>query len=362
MVDTLHARHVPPERPDEWHVNRDTIADPVYAHAFPRWKWPHVRRCFPHRRVRFAGPGDPLPDRGTLLLWGMTPLPTDLPPVVEVLRIEDGFLRSVGLGAELARPLSWVADRRGVYYDASRPSDLEILLAQGEFSPDLRVRAAALRTRIVEAGLSKYNVGVAHWRRPPRAEQVVLVPGQVESDASLAYGAPGIRTNIALLEAVRAARPNAYIVYKPHPDVVARLRKMGDGEEQALDLCDEVVPDADIASLLDSVDEIQVLTSLAGFEALLREKPVICHGQPFYAGWGLTTDWLPPARRHRRLQLDELVAGALILYPWYLGRHGPIAPEQALDELAAWKSRAGTRRPWWWEGYRALLRAFIGVR
>jgi len=67
------------------------------------------------------------------------------------------------------------------------------------------------------------------------------------------------------------------------------------------------------------VNEVHVNTSLAGFEALLREKPVTTYGLPFYAGWGLTNDQGPvPSRRARRLSLDELVAGVLLLYPRYL--------------------------------------------
>jgi capsular polysaccharide export protein len=335
---------------------------PVTALAFPRWKWRFVRRCFPGRTVRFVAAGGLPPREGRLLLWGTAPVPDGLAPEVGVLRMEDGFLRSVGLGAELARPLSWVIDRSGIYYDATRPSDLETLLAQAEFTPPLLARAAALRRRIVAAGLSKYNVGATPWVRPAHARRVVLVAGQVESDASLAFGAPGIRSNAALLQAARAACSGAYVVYKPHPDVVARLRRAGDGEADAARWCDEVVADADIAQLLDAVDEVHVLTSLAGFEALLRGKHVTCHGQPFYAGWGLTTDALPHPRRTRRLSLDELVAAALILYPLYLGPDGPVSAEAALDELEAWKARRGAKRPWWWESYRMLLRRFIGVR
>ena len=60
------------------------------------------------------------------------------------------------------------------------------------------------------------------------------------------------------------------------------------------------------------------MTSLVGFEALLRGLPVVTYGQPFYAGWGLTRDHAPLARRTRRLSLDELVAGALLRYPRYV--------------------------------------------
>lgn len=60
------------------------------------------------------------------------------------------------------------------------------------------------------------------------------------------------------------------------------------------------------------------MTSLAGFEALLRGKPVTTYGMPFYAGWGLTTDHCHCPRRTRRLTLAQLVAGTLILYPRYV--------------------------------------------
>ncbi len=340
----------------------DSATD-IHAYAFPRWKWRFVRRCFPGRRVHFLPAGGALPGSGVLLLWGMAPRPAGLPDAVAILRMEDGFLRSVGLGAELARPVSWVVDGRGIYYDATQESDLERLLATAEFTAAELGRARALRRRIVAARLTKYNVGARVWRRPSTDRQVVLVPGQVESDASLAYGAPGIRTNMALLQAVRQSQPDAHVVYKPHPDVVARLRKLGQGEDQARCWCDEVVTDVPMADLLDAVDEVQVLTSLAGFEALLRRKPVVCHGQPFYSGWGLTEDRLPHPRRTRRRSLDELVAAALVAYPLYLGRDGGlVTPEQALDELTVWKQRKAGREPWWQEIYRFFLRRFIGVR
>ena len=122
----------------------------------------------------------------------------------------------------------------------------------------------------------------------------------MESDASLAFGAPGIRTNMGLLRAARAANPDAHILYKPHPDVLARLRAPGQGEGRALEWADEQITEVAMGTLLPLVDEVHVLTSLTGFEALLRGKAVTCYGQPFYAGWGLTRDVFPNSRRTRR--------------------------------------------------------------
>ena len=340
------------------------IPEALYVYRFPYWKWPVVRQCFPERRIIFIEQVDAVQPQSWLVLWGMCPVPDFLPPDVRVLRLEDGFLRSVGLGADLIKPLSWVVDGSGIYYDATRPSDLEMLLASSIFDAELLSRAADLRSRIVDAGLTKYNVGQASWLRPHYASRVILIPGQVESDASIAYGAAGIRTNMELLLAVREANPDAYLVYKPHPDVHARLRAMGRDEHEAYRWCNEVVTNVPMGNLLMAVDEVHVLTSLAGFEALLRGKAVTCYGQPFYSGWGLTQDIVPNARRSRRLTLDELVAAALIKYPLYLSRDGNklTTPEQALDELLSWYEQSGGGTPWWREVIRIFLRRIVGVR
>lgn len=334
----------------------------IYAVGFSAWKKARVRQCFPSAQVRFANRFEDVPVRAVVAVWGMQCVPES--QGFQVLRLEDGFLRSVGLGADLTRPTSWVVDDVGLYYDATRPSKLELLLAETVFDPEQLQRATALQQRIVSAGLTKYNIGTPQWSRPKTAKRVLLVPGQVESDASLAYGAPEIRTNMGLLQAVRRANPDAYIVYKPHPDVVAGLRAEGNNEHDAQHWCDEILLDAAMAEVLASVDEVHVLTSLTGFEALLRNQPVYCYGQPFYAGWGLTNDAIAHPRRTRRLTLAELVAGTLIAYPLYLSRvdNALITPEQALEQLLAWRNQAGAAAPWWQAAFRMVLRRVVGVR
>ena len=70
---------------------------------------------------------------------------------------------------------------------------------------------------------------------------------------------------------------------------------------------------APIADLIDRVDAVETMTSLAGFEAMVRGKHVAVHGRPFYAGWGLSEDLDPPPRRGRTLSIDELFAAAILL-------------------------------------------------
>ncbi|CAG0909570.1 unnamed protein product, partial [Cyprideis torosa] len=291
----------------------------VYALDFSPWKRPIVRRFLSRADVRFVAASDKLPKGSTLVIWGRKAVPDGFTDC-NIVRLEDGFIRSVGLGADLIQPVSWVADSRGIYYDSGKESDLEYLLASEPFDHALMARATSLRHAIVASRITKYNVGSGGWQRPSQTPRVILVPGQVEDDASIRYGAPGICKNIDLLKAVQAANPNAYVVYKPHPDVVAGLRKQGESEASAEDFCDEMVIDTPMDDMLDAVDEVHLMTSLTGFEALVRGRKVVCYGQPFYAGWGLTDDMIPLQRRQRRLTLDQLVAGALILYPSYINQ------------------------------------------
>ncbi|MCE8009361.1 capsular polysaccharide biosynthesis protein [Aestuariivita sp.] len=250
------------------------------------------------------------------------------------VRIEDGLLRSRGLGAELVPPLSLVTDDLGIYYDPTRPSRLEHWIARREtLRPDQALRAERLIEALTVKGLSKYNLGGA-LPDLPRGHRI-LVPGQVEDDASILTGAGAVRTNRALLKAARAANPEAVLIYKPHPDVEAGLRK---GAIDAQDLADFTAEHADMAALLGAVQEVWTITSGTGFEALLRGLSVTTLGAPFYAGWGLTRDLAEmPARREARPDLNGLAHAVLIDYPRYFdpvtGRACPV--EVVVDRLAS---------------------------
>ena len=261
---------------------------------------------------------------------------------IPLIRVEDGFIRSVGLGSDFLPPASLVLDTRGMYFDPRGDSDLECLLRETEFSPDLLARAERLAGRLVERGITKYNLAMAERRiEVPPDRSCILVPGQVEDDLSIRFGAGEVRTNLALLDAVRAANPDAFILYKPHPDVLAGHRAGAVPEAAARRFADQVVEGGSTAALLSVADELHTMTSLAGFEALLRGRRVVVYGRPFYAGWGLTTD-IQPFDRGRRLTLAQLVAGTLMLYPRYLDPRTrlPCGPEviiERLDDPELWR-------------------------
>ncbi|MCB9659674.1 MAG: hypothetical protein H6726_18650 [Sandaracinaceae bacterium] len=306
---------------------------PVIALGFSLWKrgfldafLDGVGGQVSHARDAVAAEGAGVPRGATLVVWGAT-----VDPAVEALaarhgarvaRMEDGFLRSVGLGSDLYAPASLVVDTRGIYYDPTRPSDLEHLLATRTFDERERTRAARLRERIVLSGVSKYNAARGRTLQAAHAaatgRRVVLVVGQVEDDASIRLGCVDVRTNTELLRAARAACPDAFLVWKPHPDVTSGNRRGRVDPAVVAELSDEVAEDVAIAACLNVADEVHTMTSLVGFEALLREKDVVVYGLPFYAGWGLTRDRHAHPRRTRRLSLDELVHATLIDYPVYV--------------------------------------------
>jgi capsular polysaccharide export protein len=276
-----------------------------------RWKRPHMRRYFGSHAMTFSDQPDEIARKTDLgrvhLAWGAT---ANAP-----LRIEDGFLRSRGLGAALVRPMSLVIDDTGLYFDPTRASKLERLIAERTtLAGHEKTRIEHIISRLKALNLSKYNVGAGCPSLPDGHK--ILVAGQVEDDASIKLGAGDINTNHALLSAARAANPDAVIVFKPHPDVEAGLRR---GKVQNADkIADVIAHDADPITLIDACDAVWTMTSLIGFEALIRGKPVTCTGAPFYAGWGLTTDiGNTPARRGARPSVLGLAYATLIDYPRY---------------------------------------------
>lgn len=263
---------------------------------------------------------------------------------IPVWRMEDGFLRSVGLGSDLHRPVSLVLDRAGIHYDPASGSELETMLATQELCEEDLQRAARFIRSYVSMRASKYNIAGKPFRHAAQGRRVLLVPGQVEDDASIRRGSPLVTSNLALLRRVRENNPGAYIVYKPHPDVVAGNR-YGAIDPSLLDgLADQCAPEANIIDCIEAADAVHTMTSLSGFEALLHGREVHCYGGPFYAGWGLTVDHFPLPHRQRRLSIEALVFAALMKYPRYAlpGVTGLASAEQVLALLTAQAAASDT--------------------
>ncbi|MBL3527831.1 MAG: capsular polysaccharide biosynthesis protein [gamma proteobacterium endosymbiont of Lamellibrachia anaximandri] len=329
----------------------------LFCYGFTPWKRGYVRDYLysPWNNIRFASSAWQIERRlpkknARIVVWGIREndkirelaRENNIP----IWRMEDGFLRSVGLGSDLTAPASLVLDQQGIYFDPDQISDLETILENTDFSEEKIHRAQSIRRALIDSGISKYNVGerkpLIHSAKP--GQRIILVPGQVEGDASIRLGCRDIRTNGTLLQAVRENAPDAYIVYKPHPDVLSGNRK-GHRNTRHPPYFDQLVTDISISQCLDTVDEVHTMTSLVGFEGLLRGKRVTTYGLPFYAGWGLTTDKRKLDRnncRNRTLTVDELIAGCMVLYPRYINGFSRAfsSPEMAISGLESLRSSA----------------------
>ncbi|WP_227105615.1 capsular polysaccharide biosynthesis protein [Chromobacterium rhizoryzae] len=383
-----YARYIHPETGEpstffdvaEWiHLNRtlrEQTSGTLWCVGMSWWKravvWPFLKQ--PGNQIRFISRPDRLPPRlppnSKLVAWGMARDAAALAARrgLPLLRMEDGFIRSLGLGSDLQPPLSVVVDDAGLYYAPTPSSRLEQLLGELEPEPQQILRAQRLRLRLLELRISKYNVGAAFELSAEAAgKTIVLVPGQVEDDASLREASPWLTDNLSLLREVRRRRPRAWLIYKPHPDVASGNRRGAIPDQETARLADQVAAKADILACLAVADEVHTMTSLTGFEALLRGKPVHCYGMPFYAGWGLTQDLRPLPHRQRRLTLEQLVYGTLIAYPRYVipGQPGFARAEAVVEHLWRRKQSLGpaqTRSHWlarqWRKGL-GLLRTLL---
>ena len=268
--------------------------------------------------------------------------------------MEDGFIRSNGLGAGLLEPLSVVVDDLGIYYDANTTSRLEQILTNICLNAKERQRAKNLQTLLLTRRVSKYNVGtknhdffdkIHHLKEKMPNTIVRLVVGQVEDDASVQNCASSVRTNRELLSQVRESHPDDIVIYKPHPDIEAGLR-VGKVDDKTLQKADLVAHHIAMPDCLDICQVVHTISSLTGFEALIRGRDVVCYGMPFYAGFGLTTDVVEPTntpkqhamsrrRRSTPLDIESLIFGTLIMYPLYRlpYGYGVTTPEKVIEYL-----------------------------
>lgn len=314
----------------------------IFAYGFSYRKRNILRALLPSIQVTFVSVVASTPPDAVIIIWGAKEVSGCLLEQRQVIRVEDGFFRSIGLGSDFIYPNSLVFDRSGIYFDARSPSGLENILNEGAFSQEDLVRAEQIRQLITKNRLTKYNTELSiAYSLDLDDKKLILVPGQVEDDASILFGGGSIKTNLGLLKAVRAENPEAYIIYKPHPDVQALNRKGRLAEKLALQYANLIEHKRSVIDCIDVADEIHTMTSLVGFDALLRDKKVVTYGEPFYAGWGLTQDRYLDGdalkRRTRQLTTGQLVAGALIHYAiywdWRLKKF--ISCEAALCRLAA---------------------------
>lgn len=327
----------------EHHIAVENTANsrltPTFALHFHGWKRPILERYFPDRRFHYLplyisdvvfhdewAPRILAEQEPEIFVWSLL-APEGIREFagrhgIPLVFMEDGFVRSLAPNASRTPPLSLAIDSGTVYFDSRFPSDLERLLSTYDFDhdPDLLARAGKGIRLLLETGVSKYNSAMEADVAAiygPKDRKRVLVIGQVEDDASILYGCDRPFTNNDLVRLAAQENPGAQILYKPHPDVLNRIRLAKSNPADVARLCNIIDRPLSMSRAFETVDHVYTITSLAGFEALMRGLKVTVFGSPFYAGWGLTDDRQPNARRGRKLSLPALFAGAYLLYPRY---------------------------------------------
>jgi capsular polysaccharide export protein len=258
------------------------------------------------------------------VIWGMSE-PSHLITFLKkknipLWRLEDGFIRSCGLGVHFVLPYSLCLDKTGMYFDATRPSDLENILQNITLTAEQKDYARQLIVSIKAKRITKYNgpnTNLAPTLYGAKTARRILVVGQVESDASIIFGCEKKITNNQLVHLAAKENPDAQIIYKIHPDVLAQKREKLSEPDDVKNIAWIVDKEMSIDDALTGVDRLYTISSLFGFESLLRGVAVTAVGAPFYSGWGLTDDRQNTARRTRKLSLEEVFYAAYVLYPRY---------------------------------------------
>ncbi len=304
----------------------NTFNEEVITHYLTPWKFFQIKKFLPQLKFINLFNKKYVNENKFSLRWGLKHLNEAIYDNNKYLFVEDGFIRSSGLGSQLFDSSSIVIDRNTIYYDGSKTSDLENLLNNRVLSTIEIERIANIIDKIVNYNITKYNLIEKQWTPSLKNsdKKTILVVGQVPNDKSILFGVPedsSIKDNLEMLRYCRSIYPNDWIIFKEHPDITANLRVSNYDINLIRQLCDEYIQNVNLSSIYKYVDRVCVLTSLAGFEAVLRNIPVTVFGVPFYAGWGLTNDYLSShkwlKRRIRKIDLFTMAYITLIDYPLY---------------------------------------------
>lgn len=342
---------------------KKTTKPVAFLIGFSTWKHRHMTDYLSDYHVRFIDPSHSHMNhiakiahyrKKVIMVWGYEDNEKirqyALKKNIPYYRVEDGFIRSVQLGADKAVPLSICIDTQALYYDATDRSDLEDILNTYDFKsdPKLMIRAKLCMKRLKELNISKYNhvsYKDVHTLYGEKTRRRVLVIGQVEDDQSIKRGCSKHLTNNDLVWIAAIENRDAEIIYKPHPDVLYGKRPGQTNPHDVNHIAKVVMEPLSLTDALETIDHVYTITSLSGFEALLRGIPVTTLGAPFYSGWGLTDDRQKVNRRTRKLTIADIFAAAYILYPKYLNpfTKQALSIEQAIELLGTLKELEGKR-------------------
>ena len=261
-------------------------------------------------------------DKNAIFLgWGYKKSGIEAMQMPKYLLLEDGFIRSIGLGVQGYPAFSIVEDENGMHYDAFKNTTIQQILNEYDFKNDEKLLSLAKDTieLIKKYKISKYNIN--EMKLPDivknSKKEKVLIIAQTAGDNSLKYGrAYEFKPKDIIISALEE-NPGKDIFVKIHPDVLTGKRKSSIDIDLAKKYCKVLTQNTNPILLLEEFDKVYTQTSQMGFEAAFLGKEVVTFGMPFYAGWGITKDKLQNTERKRKLTPLEVFAAAYILYSKY---------------------------------------------
>ncbi|MAM58325.1 MAG: hypothetical protein CMN25_13395 [Salinicola sp.] len=285
--------------------------------------------------------------------WGITPKPEKRKQREvasslgkSILIIEDGFIRSMDIGLSGEPTLSIILDDRTSYYNAEKPSRLELLLNNDtEIDAEKIANCKKIINKIVTGRISKYN----HAPDVPitigtRNKKKILLVDQRYGDQSVTSGLAGQHAFDQMLAEAMEDNPDADIIIKQHPDAIKGGKKSYYNNDKlafSKHMPNIFLVDYDINphALFDIVDDVYVVTSGMGFEALMAGKKVFCYGAPFYSGWGVTTDKIKVERRAKKRSVEDIFYYSYVYLSRYYSKEkkAPCSLETLVDEFVALK-------------------------
>ncbi len=294
-----------------------------------------------------------------VLLGGVGSTPAQVSVVVEamqvnkpVLILEAAFLRSINTfceqneAPEYRYDIGCVLDYLTAYYDATRPSYLELMLNDKNLiiTDEQKQRARKCIDKIVQNHLTKYNCQPIFTPNIGReGAKKILVVDQSFGDGSIKKGMASIFTFEQMLDAAINENPEADIIVKTHPDTNTGMKT---GYYNDMDLRDKknvyfYTDPINPISLIQYVDKVYVATTQLGFEALMCGKETHIFGMPFYAGWGYTNDRQTCSRRTNKRTIEEIFYIFYILYSYYIDpvKKNFCEIEEAMDYLISTRDK-----------------------
>lgn len=213
-----------------------------------------------------------------------------------ILRLKEGIF--AGYSRNEPSNSLYYAFQSDVYYNFEKESNIETILRSNWMPTEEQWRIANLAIEMINKyGITKYS------EHPPVSQSMIggsykniLLVDQPIDDESVLLGSANEQTFDDMLLYAFDTYMYANIYVKLHPDTIdgkkegylqKLLKKHGLDDHPSIKVIDT---HCNITSFFHFVQEVLVVTSQVGFEALLRDKSVRCFGMPFYSGWGLTTD------------------------------------------------------------------------